>query len=150
MDDEILLSDWKIWARSHQPYLVVKGGFQGSPGLCRGFTSKEETNGRVQARRQEKNCSDATRSRNQCTFPISAVLEPSWIHLLLSNQEFKMTYENHDDPEGKGSTQRVVRLHNLKFLADLVLWVRVCVYVRVYVRAQQTIHLFNSAPIKLS
>lgn len=63
---------------------------------------------------QEKNCSDATHSRNQSMLPVSAVLEPSWIHLLFSNREFKMTYENHDDPEGKKSTQRVVRLHILK------------------------------------
>lgn len=64
---------------------------------------------------QEKNCSDATHSRNHSMLPVSAVLEPSWVHLLFSNQECKMTYENHDDPEGEKSTQRVVRLHILKF-----------------------------------
>lgn len=46
-----------------QTYWVVTGGFQGSPGRCRKLTSKEERNERVQARRQEKNSSDATCSR---------------------------------------------------------------------------------------
>lgn len=59
---------------------------------------------------QEKNCSDATHSRNQSMPPVSVRAK-----LLFSNQECKMTYENHDDPEGEKSTQRVVRLHILKF-----------------------------------
>lgn len=52
LEGEIFLSDWKIWTWSHQTYLVVKTGFQGSPGVCRRFTSKEETNGRIQARKK--------------------------------------------------------------------------------------------------
>lgn len=51
VEGEIFLSDWKIWTWSHQTYLVVKRGFQGSPRLCRRFTSKE-TNGRIQARKK--------------------------------------------------------------------------------------------------
>lgn len=86
---------------------------------------------------QEKNCSDATHSRNQPMLPVSAVLEPSWVHLL-SNQEFKMTYENHDDPAGEKNTQRVVRLHILKFSSRPGA-VNVCVCVCVHVRAQQTV-----------
>lgn len=50
-----------------------------------------------------------------------------------------MTYENHDDPEGKGSTQRVVKVTHLKVSSRPgTVSRRVCVYVRVYVRAQQT------------
>lgn len=52
LESEIFLSDWKIWTWRHQTYLVVKRRFQGSPGFCRRFTSKEETNGRIQARKK--------------------------------------------------------------------------------------------------
>jgi len=38
----------------------MKGGFQGSLGLCRRFTSKEETSGRVQARRKTAQMPPAT------------------------------------------------------------------------------------------
>lgn len=47
-----------------------------------------------------------------------------WIYLLISNQESGMTDENYDDPEGKRSTQRVLRFHISTFPADLVLHAR--------------------------
>lgn len=45
-----------------------------------------------------------------------------------------MTYENHDDPEGEKCTQRVVRLHILKFSSrpGAVNTQYVCVYVCVF------------------